>query len=320
MHITVAICTWNRSALLAQTLDQMTRLNVARGVEWEVLVVNNNCTDDTDAVLAAASCHLPIRRVFEPTPGKSHALNRTLREARGDFILWTDDDVLVDERWLEAFTQAAARYPSAAVFGGPIEPRFAVNPEPDLLAAFPALAIGFCGLDHRRHEGPLPAGLSLWGANMACRRSALAGVTFSTDLGPLESSCRVGEDWKFVDLVRARGGEIVWAPTMKVRHYVPASRTTLQYLTRYYTAMGRTHVLRTGMPIGHNVFGVPRWVWRQYLVSHARYAFYSLWPIRARRLVWLRWLCFWTGVLTECRRLGREQRRDYAPQVHPARR
>ena len=51
--VSVAICTWNRSAVLGLTLDQLTRLRVPADVEWELLVVNNNCTDDTDAVCAS---------------------------------------------------------------------------------------------------------------------------------------------------------------------------------------------------------------------------------------------------------------------------
>lgn len=319
MRITVAICTWNRCTLLARTLEQLTRI-ISDGIDWEILVVNNNCTDETDAVIAAASRRLPIRRIFEPTPGKSHALNRTLREARGDFILWIDDDVLVDEHWLEAFGETARRHPEAAVFGGPIEPDFAVQPDAAVVAAFPILAVGFCGLDHRRPEGPLPPGLPVWGANMACRRSTLGDVAFDTELGPLESSCRLGEDRALIDLVRDRRGEIVWVPGMRVRHHVPASRMTVQYLTAYYAGMGRTHVRRTGMPPGRMLFGAPRWVWRRYLTSRVRYALCRLTLCRAAALVQLRWLCFWAGVMAECRQRGRGEGVGFGPRVQPAER
>ena len=50
MDVTVAICTWNRSALLRETLDQFTRLRIPPGVSWELLIINNNSTDATDEV------------------------------------------------------------------------------------------------------------------------------------------------------------------------------------------------------------------------------------------------------------------------------
>jgi glucosyl-dolichyl phosphate glucuronosyltransferase len=310
MRITVAICTWNRCSLLAQTLDQMTRLRVARDIHWELLVVNNNCSDATDDLLESASTRLPIRRLFEPKPGKSHALNLALRKARGDFIVWTDDDVLVEEGWLEGFAATARRYPHATVFGGPIQPLFSVPPDPGLIAAFPSLAKGFCGLDHGVTEGPLPVGLQLWGANMACRKAALGNLTFAEQLGPLESTCRLGEDRDFVDRVRQAGGEIVWSPGMKVWHYVPPSRTSLEYLTKYCAGHGRTAVRKAGIPGGPVIFGAPRWLWRKYLESCAQYACLRLTPFRTACLVHLRWLSYWRGAISECRQMGREQKAD----------
>src|SRR5207253_11169792 len=100
MHATVAICTWNRSQLLRQTLDQFLDLAIPAGMTWELLVVNNNSTDDTDVVLAEFESRLPLRRLFEREPGLSHARNAALAAATGDYILFTDDDVLIAQSWL----------------------------------------------------------------------------------------------------------------------------------------------------------------------------------------------------------------------------
>ena len=102
VSVSVVICTWNRAGLLDQTLARMRELHVPAGLAWELLVVNNNCTDDTDAVAARHRGHLPLRPVREPTPGLSNARNKGLAEARGELILWTDDDVRVDPGWLAA--------------------------------------------------------------------------------------------------------------------------------------------------------------------------------------------------------------------------
>src|SRR5262245_10371837 len=65
MKVTVAICTWNRAKLLDQTLTGMRDLRVPTGVEWQLLVVNNNSPDQTDAVIERHSRQLPVRRLFE---------------------------------------------------------------------------------------------------------------------------------------------------------------------------------------------------------------------------------------------------------------
>src|SRR5262249_4742997 len=114
MLYSVAICTWNRAALLAQTLGALRRLRVPPGADWELLVVNNNGTDDPDAALPRHGAFLPLRRVFEPRLGHCHARNAAVSAARGDLLLWTDDDVLVDPEWLACYARAADRWPDAA--------------------------------------------------------------------------------------------------------------------------------------------------------------------------------------------------------------
>src|SRR6476646_4081117 len=115
MDATIAICTWNRADLLAQTLEQLTSLAPPAHVDWEILIVNNNCTDHTDAVIAAFRDRLPLRRVVEAVPGLCHARNCALRQAKGTWVIFTDDDVLVDEQWLCAFWRTAVRFPNAVV-------------------------------------------------------------------------------------------------------------------------------------------------------------------------------------------------------------
>jgi glycosyltransferase involved in cell wall biosynthesis len=61
---------------------------------------------------------LPLRRVFEPEPGFSSARNAAVRHATGDYIVRTDDDVIVDKDWLPAYERAVERWPEAVVLAG----------------------------------------------------------------------------------------------------------------------------------------------------------------------------------------------------------
>src|SRR5918995_3785292 len=140
LPITVAICTWNRCHALGETLDAFTRLANPPGACWELLVVNNNCTDQTDDVIHAFEDRLPVRRTFEPEPGLSHARNRAIDEAAGAYIVWTDDDVTVCRDWLVAYAEAFRRWPDAALFGGPIEPWFDGTPPSWLQQIYPSIA------------------------------------------------------------------------------------------------------------------------------------------------------------------------------------
>src|SRR3954447_7341754 len=94
--ISVAVCTWNRCESLRRTLEVMTGLKVPDGVDWELLVVNNNSTDATDTVVRSFTARLPVQLLHERIAGLSYARNRAIQAATGDVMLWTDDDVLVE--------------------------------------------------------------------------------------------------------------------------------------------------------------------------------------------------------------------------------
>ena len=78
MRLTVALCTWNRCALLRETLESLSSLSIPDGIEWDIVVVNNNSTDDTEAVLKSFRSRLPLRPVFEPRQGISPARNAAI--------------------------------------------------------------------------------------------------------------------------------------------------------------------------------------------------------------------------------------------------
>jgi glycosyltransferase involved in cell wall biosynthesis len=306
MRITVAICTWNRCALLEQTLEHMIALDIPPDVSWELLIVENNCTDDTIAVASRFQSRLPMRIVSEPTPGTSHARNRALRAATGDYILFTDDDVLVDNEWIVRFVAAARRFPDAVAFGGRIEPWFPERPDDDFLAAFDDLRRGFCGLHYDYPEGPLHPRDYLYTANMGVRRANVRELQFNTELGP--SPAHVGvvnDDTDFVDQLRRSGRQLIWVPAMRVQHYVDPSRMTLRYLVQFAAGKGRTLIRSKGIPAGTKCWGVPRWLVRKYLEARAQSIGARLVGHRARALTHLRESAMLRGMISECRRLHR---------------
>ncbi len=262
--VTIVICTWNRAPLLRQTLASLSRLRHLHDGPVDLLVVNNNCTDDTAAVLAAAPSELSLTAVFEPIPGKSHALNRALRTARGEYLLFTDDDVLVDEDWLGAFRSALGRHPEQHIFGGPVEPWFPVDPDASLTASYPALATGFCGMDNGRLERVLEPHEEVVGANLAFSRAVLDGVAFDTRLGVSPTSDCRGEETELIRKLVQDGESILWIPDMRVRHYVDPSRMTRSYLSRFYRGRGEQYAVRTSVGSVPTVGGVPRWMIREW--------------------------------------------------------
>ena len=285
-RISVAICTWNRSAQLATTLEHLSSAHVPAGCAWEVVVVNNACTDDTSQVVASFVDRLPIRETSEPRSGLSTARNRALAETAGTVIAFIDDDVRVHPGWLASLARLESKYPDCAVLAGPVRPFFSVSPDPELVAAFPYLRKGFCSLDHRQPEGPLESGLLPAGANMAFRRTAIARLEFALHLGPANGSLEGHEDVDFVRRVYALGGTAVWSPDLVVDHRVDPSRMTLDYLVRLERDRARTRIRSAHTHPGPKLFGVPVSVLGGLSAAHAAYAFWSVTPMARQKLIW----------------------------------
>lgn len=271
MNVTVAICTWNRSGLLDQTLARMGALNVPDGVTWELLVVNNNCTDGTDAVLAKHAAALPLARLFEPKPGLSNARNCAIDHARGELIVWTDDDVLVDPNWLVEYAKAAAAYPDAGYFGGTVDPWFAADPPRWVVRNLAALEGPFAVRQLGPGVRPLAAGEQVFGANMAFRTALLKGFRFDPALGRTGTGMLSGEETELIARLHRDGRHGVWVGPARVEHYIPAERLTAAYVWKFFHGIGRTNQRRDAAPAaGPRWFGLPRWLLRQYLAARAR--------------------------------------------------
>ncbi|MDB4870304.1 MAG: glycosyl transferase family 2 [Gemmatimonadales bacterium] len=265
MLISIALPTWNRSAVLRRALERFTHFEPVDGVDWELLVVDNNSTDDTQTVLAEFATRLPLRPLREPAPGKSNAANLAVREARGEYILWTDDDVFVGPNWLSQYVAAFRRYPDADVFGGPIDPWLDGTPPQWLVEGLDAVAEIYGALDLKRPEGPAPESFYPFGGNMALKRSAHLRHAFDPSIGPQAGTCIPGEEWILVRALRRAGSQVVWVADARVQHFIPRARQTKAYLRRYYQAHGKM-LAKMETKRGSGLWlGRPMWLWRQWL-------------------------------------------------------
>ena len=110
MHISVIICTYNRAQNLPVCLGRLAGQQGVDGLEWEVLVVDNNSTDATREALAELARTLPIaiRYTFEPQQGLNYARNRGAQESLGRYFGYIDDDIQTSPQWLCALHNSFA--------------------------------------------------------------------------------------------------------------------------------------------------------------------------------------------------------------------
>ena len=303
MKITVILCTFNRCESLARALESVAVSAMPSSSEWEVLVVDNNSTDQTRAVVDDSCGRHPghFRYLFEPKPGKSNALNAGIKEARGDVLAFMDDDVVVEQAWLQNLT-AALTDKTIAGAGGRILPDWKSSPPAwlpleDRYALAP-LAMFDLGPD----AGPLTE--APFGTNMAFRKEVFAKFGgFRTDLGPRPGSEIRNEDTEFGQRVLAAGELLRYEPSAVVYHAVPENRVRKEYFQVWWFDKARADIRQFGIPAKTRWFvaGVPLYLFRRLAIWTLRWLV-ALNPGRR----FSRKLKVWgiVGEMQECRQLA----------------
>jgi glucosyl-dolichyl phosphate glucuronosyltransferase len=273
MDICVVLCTYNRCESLASALESVAASRLHASISWEVLVVDNNSSDKTREVAQDYISQYPgrFRYLFEPSQGKSNALNSAIQKSDAPILAFMDDDVEVEPDWLQHLTCALAD-PSFGGSGGRIIPQqgfelpaWLDDSSPYALAP---IAMFDLGLDPCELKEPP------FGTNMAFRREVFSRHgAFRRDLGPRPGSEIRSEDTEF-GMRLLRSGERLWyEPAAVVHHAVPHHRVKQAYFLKWWYGKGRADVREGCFQTEERsiVFGVPLVLFRRIAIWSARW-------------------------------------------------
>lgn len=243
--VSVVIATYNRASLLDECLEHLGRQSFGAGDG--IIVVDNGSTDNTADVIASHQKRIavPFVALREPRPGKSNAIAAALAVATGSILAFTDDDVNVDARWLDAIRAAMCDDESGqvALVGGPVEPRWERQAPAwlKLGRGYGRMAAPLALLDYG--EEPVDLGpRTLLGANMAVRRDVLQTLGgLRPHLGKLRGTLLSGEDHELCQRVQRAGFRARYCPQAIVRHFVPDDRLRVGYFLKWFFWSGITN-------------------------------------------------------------------------------
>ena len=242
--ISFIICTYNREKYIYECLSRLAKNTEQEG--WEIVLVNNNSTDSTAAECKRFESDYPkVNYCYfvETQQGLSFARNRGIAEAHGEWIVFLDDDAMVETDYIANLKVHLANYREAAAFGGQIAPSFE-DGEPDWYSEW---SMGFVSaIDRGDKVHMFPENKFPIGANMGIKREILDKVgMFNTELGRTGNNLLAGEEKDLFNRIHKAGGTILYFPNIGVKHCIPGRRTTREFVERLAYGVGVSERLRT---------------------------------------------------------------------------
>lgn len=243
---TVVVPTFRRPLSLARVLEGLARQRDP-GVEWDVVIVDNDDPPGAEDVVARFSLPAPLRLVREARRGASHTRNRGVNEATGDVIVFMDDDVVPADDWLRELL-APIIAGRADGTGG----RVVLDPMVPRPRWFhPLMAWYLAEHDPASEERQLKPNEFVITASAAFRADVFrSGVSFDPRLGPRAGVQLVNDDVRVCEQFTAAGGRIRHVPASVVVHELPPDRLRPRYLMRRAYTQGRSDWIHQANTIG----------------------------------------------------------------------
>jgi glycosyltransferase involved in cell wall biosynthesis len=248
IFFTAAIRTYNAGQHLSTILDHLKAQENVDDIQWEVLIVDNNSTDNTLDIVADYQAHwdssVPLRCVKEPQQGASYVRRRAIQEARGQWVGCLDDDTWPMPSWVASICAFVQHHPNAGAVNGNIHGSFEGSPP----KGFENIAHYFAVIERRTesaycindqsyaHKIVMPPGAGLVVNKHAWTECVPSSLMLK---GPIGSALSAkGEDMEALMYLSRRGWEIWFNPTQHIEHYIPQSRFDHQYLLRFFKGIG----------------------------------------------------------------------------------
>ena len=244
--ISVIICTYNRDKYIYNVLKSLADNTLPHDC-YEIVLVNNNCTDNT-----TSECERFVRdypninfRVFiEEHQGLSYARNRGIKESVGDILVYVDDDALVNKEYLQTYADFFDQHPEIDAAGGPIIPQYETE-EPQWMSPITkALVTGYKYLGNQPKE--FPKSDYPGGGNAAYRASVFEKVgLFNVELGRKGDSLVGAEEKDVFDKMTSLGMRFYYLPDAILYHLIPEKKLSKGYFNRLSYSIGKSEQMRT---------------------------------------------------------------------------
>jgi glucosyl-dolichyl phosphate glucuronosyltransferase len=243
-RVSVIICTYNRDVYIRQSMESIANQDADRSL-YELILVNNNSTDRTHEICSSFGNEHPglqYKYHIESSQGLSYARNRGLHESSGDLVVYIDDDAFAERSFVSNMIRFYDLHPAVMGSGGRIIPQFEAG-KPEWMSKFLMKLVA--AVDLGEEAIPFPKALFPIGANMTVRRQIFNKIgEFDVNLGRKGKNLQGGEEKDIYVKMRELGHNPWYVPDTVVRHIIPASRMTKEFIRRQAHGIGYSEGIR----------------------------------------------------------------------------
>ena len=246
MILSIIICSYNRASYISDALTSLYRQTAVLN-EFEVIIVDNNSTDNTKEVYAAwrqTNNNGHFTFISETKQGASFARNTGAAIAKGQWVCFMDDDAVATPNYVENILKHIQNKPDAVGFGGRIIPKY-IPSEPKWMSYYVSSLVG--NFDYAPIPCAFENGKYPLESNMIVKKSVYDKIGgFNVNLPGVVGTLRIGGEGKELFYkILALGHIIYYDPAICVHHVVEVKKLTSEYMYRVASGIGRGEKTRT---------------------------------------------------------------------------
>lgn len=225
--ISIIICCYNGDWIIRRTLDALKHQLIRPEVHWEVILVDNCCTDETvvSAQTEMEGSRVSFRIVEEKKPGLVYARKKGINEVQYRFVIYCDDDNLLCPTYVQTIYDMLSGDCRLGAVGGMGIAEFECEPDPRLYDKLRCYAIGSQANNT----------IDLWGAGVGLRTEVVREI-YETQkcylIGRKGLNLLAGDDTELVYNIVLRGYTIKGIDEISYTHVLPAKRLNWEYFTK----------------------------------------------------------------------------------------
>ena len=243
IDFSVVVCTYNRSDYLVKVLNCLNTQTLEKS-KYEVVVVNNNSTDNTEQVcddFQKVNSNLNFIYTLEKSKGLSFARNTGIDLSKGSWTIFLDDDAEPVNDYLANISSFLDQFPKCIAAGGRIYPNYETN-EPKWMSKFLLPLVS--AIDLGDNIKKFPANKYPIGANMIFKKEVFQEIgNFNTELGRKGNQLLGGEEKEIFMKLRNISDEIYYIPNAEVLHLIPDKRLKIDFIKTLANKIGESNLI-----------------------------------------------------------------------------